>query len=112
MTGGTAVILGTVGPNFAAGMTGGMAFVYDPGETLPRDINADSVIFQRLASRHWESVLKVLIATHVAQTQSSYAAQMLREWDLHVGRFWQVCPKELLSRLAVPLSDETAVETA
>ena len=53
MTGGTAVILGPVGPNFAAGMTGGMAFIYDPAETLPRDINRDSVVFQRLASEHW-----------------------------------------------------------
>jgi glutamate synthase (NADPH/NADH) large chain len=112
MTGGTAVILGTVGPNFAAGMTGGMAFVYDPGDTLPRDINADSVVYQRLASRHWETVLKDLIGKHAEQTQSTYAGQMLREWDLHVGRFWQVCPKELLSRLSVPLDDETTAETA
>ncbi|MEM7173577.1 MAG: glutamate synthase large subunit, partial [Pseudomonadota bacterium] len=43
MTGGTAVVLGPVGANFAAGMSGGMAFVYDPDNTLPRDINADSV---------------------------------------------------------------------
>ena len=112
MTGGTAVILGTVGPNFAAGMTGGMAFVYDPSETLPRDINADSVVYQRLASRHWESVLKELIGEHAEQTQSAYAAQLLREWDLHVGRFWQICSKESLSRLAVPLSDKSAAETA
>jgi glutamate synthase (NADPH/NADH) large chain len=112
MTGGTAVILGPVGPNFAAGMTGGMAFVYDPNDTLPRDINADSVVFQRLASRHWESVLQDLIGEHAEQTQSTYAAQMLREWDLHVGRFWQICPKELIDRLSVPLSDESTAETA
>ncbi len=112
MTGGTAVILGPVGPNFAAGMTGGMAFVYDPNETLPRDINADSVVYRRLASRHWEAVLKDLIGEHADQTQSAYASQMLREWDLHVGRFWQICPRELLSRLDVPLGDESAVETA
>ena len=112
MTGGTAVILGPVGPNFAAGMTGGMAFVYDPNETLPRDVNDDSVVYQRLASRHWEAVVKDLIAQHAEQTQSSYAAQLLREWDLHVGRFWQVCPKELLTRLAAPLSEESTAETA
>ena len=112
MTGGTAVILGPVGPNFAAGMTGGMAFVYDPNETLPRDINDQSVVYQRLASRHWEAVLKDLIGEHADQTQSAYAAQMLREWDLHFGRFWQICPRELLNRLDMPLEDESVVETA
>ena len=112
MTGGTAVILGPVGPNFAAGMTGGMAFVYDPNETLPRDINDQSVVYQRLASSHWEAVLKDLIGEHAGQTQSAYAAQMLREWDLHVGRFWQICPRELLNRLDMPLEDESVVETA
>ena len=49
MTGGTAVILGAVGDNFGAGMTGGMAFVYDPDDTFQRAVNPDSVIWQRLA---------------------------------------------------------------
>ncbi len=112
MTGGTAVILGPVGPNFAAGMTGGMAFIYDPAETLPRDINRDSIVFQRLASEHWEAVLKDLVSDHAAFTQSAYALQLLREWDLHIGRFWQICPKEMVARLAEPLGGDAAEEIA
>ena len=54
MTGGTAVILGAVGENFGAGMTGGMAFVYDPAERFEQMVNADTVIWQQLRSRHWE----------------------------------------------------------
>src|SRR5271166_1676387 len=46
MTGGTAVILGSVGDNFAAGMTGGMAFVYDPHSLLPIHINEETVVYQ------------------------------------------------------------------
>ena len=47
MTGGNAIILGSVGNNFAAGMTGGMAFVYDKEGTLPVRINLDDVIYQQ-----------------------------------------------------------------
>ncbi|HSR70989.1 MAG TPA: glutamate synthase large subunit, partial [Kiloniellales bacterium] len=56
MTGGIAVILGPVGFNFAAGMTGGMAFVYDPEDRLSERINPTSVIYQRIETAHWEGV--------------------------------------------------------
>jgi glutamate synthase (NADPH/NADH) large chain len=112
MTGGTAVILGRIGANFAAGMTGGMAFVYDREDVLAASINPQTVVRQRLESRHWEDVLKELIAEHVRETQSGYAAQILREWDLQVGRFWQVCPKEMIARLEHPLSEGGERRTA
>ncbi|MGH7187251.1 MAG: glutamate synthase large subunit, partial [Pseudomonadota bacterium] len=105
MTGGTAIILGRVGDNFAAGMTGGMAFVYDEADDLPRCINPDSVVWQRLASAHWERRLKDLVAEHARETQSRFAARLLADWPLERGRFWQVAPKEMLARLEHPLSD-------
>ena len=105
MTGGTVAILGPVGDNFAAGMTGGMAFVYDPPELLPVHINDESVVYQRLASAHWEGVLKGLVQRHAAETQSAFAAGLLADWDLARQKFWQICPKEMLHRLAEPLSD-------
>jgi glutamate synthase (NADPH/NADH) large chain len=112
MTGGTAVILGPVGANFAAGMTGGMAFVYDPDNTLPQHINDETVVLQRLSSAHWEGVVKSLVAVHARETQSVYAARILREWDLRVGDIWQVCPREMIERLHHPLRDETDARTA
>jgi len=109
MTGGTAVILGAVGDNFAAGMTGGMAFVYDLADDFERRVNRDSVVFQRIASAHWEGVLRGLVERHVAETDSKWAAEILSNWDHALSRFWQVCPKEMLSRLAHPLTDAVAV---
>ena len=107
MTGGVAVVLGTPGANFGAGMTGGMAFVYDEAGLFPRHANPESIVWQRLASAHWEGVLRALIEEHVARTDSSWATAILHGWDRSRAHFWQVCPKEMISRLAHPLSDET-----
>ena len=109
MTGGTAVILGRIGDNFAAGMTGGMAFVYDPDEAFERHVNPDSVIWRRVTSPHWESVLRELVTEHAEETASKYASTMLSNWDLELPRFWQVCPKEMLSRLAHPIEPASSI---
>jgi glutamate synthase (NADPH/NADH) large chain len=108
MTGGTAVILGQVGDNFAAGMTGGMAFVLDREGRFGGAVNAESVVVQRLASPYWEGVLRSLIAEHAAETGSRFAADLLRDWELVRDEFWQVCPKEMVSRLSQPLQAEVA----
>jgi glutamate synthase (NADPH/NADH) large chain len=112
MTGGSAVILGEVGDNFAAGMTGGMAYVLDLEDRFEAAVNPESVVVQRLASPYWEGVLRSLIAEHAAETGSRFAADLLRDWDMVRGRFWQVCPREMISRLSHPLSAEPAAETA
>jgi glutamate synthase (NADPH) large chain len=108
MTGGTAVILGAVGDNFAAGMSGGMAFVYDAEGGFPARVNADSVVFQRLAAAYWEGVLKDLIVEHARETQSRFAARLINDWALERGHFWQIAPKEMLPFLTHPLSDAPA----
>ncbi len=108
MTGGVAVILGRIGDNFAAGMTGGMAFVYDPTNGFELRVNPDSVVWQRVDSAHWEGVLRALVQEHVAETQSRYAARLLNDWDMEVQKFWQVVPKEMLSRLEHPLGAAAA----
>jgi glutamate synthase (NADPH) large chain len=106
MTGGTVAILGSVGDNFAAGMTGGMAFVHDAEERFQLRVNPETVVWQRIETRHWEGVLKSLIEQHVRETQSRFAEQLLVNWDREVGRFWQVVPKEMLTRLPAPLKAE------
>jgi glutamate synthase (NADPH/NADH) large chain len=109
MTGGTAVILGSVGDNFGAGFTGGMAFVYDPEETFELRVNPDSVTWQRLASRHWEAELRALVDEHAAETNSRYAAMLLHDWDTEREKFWQVVPKEFVKYLAVPMDEPVAL---
>ena len=112
MTGGMVTILGSVGDNFAAGMTGGMAFIYDADNLLPVHINDESVVYQRLSSRHWEEVLKGMIADHVEHTQSPFAESLLANWSWEREHFYQVCPKEMINKLAQPLSDEMAQQSA
>ena len=93
MTGGTAVILGAVGVNFAAGMTGGMAFVYDPDDVFTLKVNPETVSWQRIDHPHWEAVLKALVEEHVAETKSPLGARLLNDWNREVERFWQVVPE-------------------
>ncbi|WND03464.1 glutamate synthase large subunit [Temperatibacter marinus] len=106
MTGGTAIILGDVGENFGAGMTGGMAFVLDQNGTFESRVNSESVVYQRLASQYWEEDLLSGIRAHVLETGSRWGATILANWEEMRGHVWQVCPKEMLSRLSEPLSDE------
>ncbi|HUC67112.1 MAG TPA: glutamate synthase large subunit [Stellaceae bacterium] len=104
MTGGTIVILGKVGDNFAAGMTGGMAFVYDAGDEFPARVNGESVIWQRVQTPYWEAMLRALVEEHALQSQSRFAQQLLLDWERELPRFWQVVPKEMLTRLPAPLA--------
>ncbi|HIP76899.1 MAG TPA: glutamate synthase large subunit, partial [Kiloniellaceae bacterium] len=108
MTGGVAVILGSVGANFAAGMSGGMAFIYDVDDLLPERINGESVIYQRIETDYWENALRELISEHWRETQSAFAQQLLVDWQHERNRFWQVVPKEMVNRLAHPVTREAA----
>ncbi|GGF08946.1 glutamate synthase [Aliidongia dinghuensis] len=104
MTGGVAVILGRVGENFGAGMTGGMAFVYDPQNRLSSLINPETIGLHRIETEHWATVLESLIRTHVTETQSRFAEQILNDWARELSHFWHVVPKEMLHRLEQPVS--------
>ena len=108
MTGGTAVILGRVGENFGAGMTGGMAFVLDEDKSFARHANPESIVWRRLGARYWESRLRALIAEHAIKTDSKWSNSILDDWDRWRDHFWQVVPKEMLTRLPHPLEDEEA----
>ncbi|MBI1340395.1 glutamate synthase large subunit [bacterium] len=108
MTGGTCVILGPVGENFGAGMTGGMAFVHDPNDRFSKMVNPDTVIWRPVANPHWEAVLKALIQEHATLTGSMHARSILDNWELELAAFVQVASKESLSRLEQPLELKAA----
>lgn len=112
MTGGTAVVLGSVGMNFGAGMTGGMGFVYDADDSFARRANPESIVWQRLASAHWEARLRALVGAHAEATDSKWSRGLLDDWDREIGKFWQVVPKEMLSRLPHPLDDSAELAAA
>ncbi|MEK9795409.1 MAG: glutamate synthase-related protein, partial [Alphaproteobacteria bacterium] len=106
MTGGEVVILGPVGDNFGAGMTGGVAFVYDRHDEFEERVNPDSIIWQRIGTGHWEEVLRGHIKEHVRETQSAYAGRILDNWDRERAKFWQIIPKDMLDKLDHPITDK------
>ncbi len=112
MTGGVAVVLGKTGQNFGAGMTGGMAFIYDEDDSFPANANPDSIVWQRLSSMHWEAVLKNLVSDHAEATDSKWSGGVIEDWERVRGKFWQVVPKEMLTRLAHPLDDSVEMVAA
>jgi glutamate synthase (NADPH/NADH) large chain len=108
MTNGTVVVLGKVGENFGAGMTGGMAFVLDEDDSFETLANPGTIQWTRFESTYWEMRCKALIAEHAEATDSKWAHSVLDDWDRWRGKIWQVCPLEMISRLEHPLSDAIA----
>uniref|UniRef100_A0A803MJ79 glutamate synthase (ferredoxin) n=1 Tax=Chenopodium quinoa TaxID=63459 RepID=A0A803MJ79_CHEQI len=92
MTGGCVVILGKVGRNVAAGMTGGLAYILDEDDTLIPKVNKEIVKIQRVTAPVGQMQLKSLIEAHVEKTGSSKGATILKDWDKYLPLFWQLVP--------------------
>lgn len=94
MTGGTVVVLGSTGRNFAAGMSGGLAYVLDRDNTFP--IHCNQSIVDLLPVEEPEDVqqLKALIEEHLKSTQSSVAKKVLDEWEETLPKFVKVYPTD------------------
>jgi glutamate synthase (NADPH/NADH) large chain len=107
MTGGRAVILGSIGRNFAAGMSGGIAYLWDADGLSRARINPGMVDIEELVEPDDIDELKSLIEAHVEATRSRRAARILAEWDEQVGHFIKVMPRDYKRALA-----ELAVEAA
>lgn len=92
MTGGTIVVLGKVGRNVGAGMTGGLGYFLDEDGSFPTRVNPEIVKVQRILSSAGELHLKTLIEAHVDRTGSVKAKQILMNWQEYLPKFWQVVP--------------------
>jgi len=93
MTGGTAVILGDVGTNFGAGMSGGIAFVYDPKKQFEKYKNTELTDYAAVDFDD-EDTLKQFVSEHYKKTKSKLAEQILQNWDKAFGDFIKVFPEE------------------
>jgi len=93
MTGGRVVVLGPTGRNFGAGMSGGLAFVYDPEDTFVRRLNFEMVDLDPLEPEDVEW-LRATLRTHQSETDSSVAARILARWHEEVRHFKKVFPKD------------------
>lgn len=92
MTGGTVVVLGAIGDNFGAGMTGGEAFVLDEAGDCGIRLNTDSVIDRPLTTSDAERRCYGLIERHLRETRSIKARRILSDWDAHRGLFRHIVP--------------------
>jgi len=100
MTGGRAVILGPTGRNLAAGMSGGVAYIYDPGDQLLRNCNLEMVQLEKVDATQDIAELKDLIAKHAKHTGSTVASGILQNWDDELPRFVKVMPIDYKRALA------------
>ncbi|WP_289007327.1 glutamate synthase large subunit [uncultured Parabacteroides sp.] len=94
MTGGTVVILGKTGRNFAAGMSGGIAYVLDEDGTFSGYCNKEIVLLEQLKEINDTMQLQKMILKHAEYTGSSIARRILADWDSYVKKFVKVIPKD------------------
>ena len=94
MTGGRVIVLGATGRNFAAGMSGGIAYVYDINGDFEQRCNQELVSLQRLSDPDEIEFVRNTIAKHVKNTESVYAEHILANFDDLLGRFIKVLPHD------------------
>ncbi|OFW40273.1 MAG: glutamate synthase subunit alpha [Acidobacteria bacterium RIFCSPLOWO2_12_FULL_67_14b] len=94
MTGGRVVVLGRTGRNFAAGMSGGVAYVFDPDEAFAENCNTQMVDLDRLDDEAEVDFVHELIARHVMLTGSAVGARVLEDWTSMQRRFVSVMPRD------------------
>jgi glutamate synthase (NADPH) large chain len=118
MTGGTVVVLGATGRNFAAGMSGGVAYVFDEHGDFASHCNTQMAALEQLDDQD-KATLKALIEQHEAATKSARATIMLINWKMYADRFVKVMPmdyKRVLQALerarAAGLSGDDALTAA
>jgi len=114
MTGGKVVVLGKTGRNFAAGMSGGIAYVYDPENKFSNGLcNTETIEFECISDED-ATELKAIIEKHVLYTKSKKGASLLADWNTSLANFVKVMPteyKRALERIATeePMFEELTI---
>jgi len=94
MTGGRVVILGSTGKNFAAGMSGGIAYVLDENSDLYRKLNKEMVSIDKITSKYDVLELKEMIKEHAAYTNSEKGKKILEHFEEYLPKFKKIIPKD------------------
>ncbi|MGH9086737.1 MAG: glutamate synthase-related protein, partial [Acidimicrobiales bacterium] len=114
MTGGTAIVLGPTGRNFGAGMSGGVAYVYDPDRNFGRRFNRGMVEAENLVAED-EEWLRSAVVQHEKETGSAVASRLLAGWERAVREFVKVMPRDyrrVLEATAKAKSEGRSVDEA
>ena len=110
MTGGTTIILGQIGDNFGAGMTGGMSFVYDSENNFENYVNPTSIIWQKIETKYWQNFLKNNLEEFLEETNSKITKKILDNFEKEILSFKQICPIEMLDKLDNPITLKNTVK--
>ncbi|MCQ2531671.1 MAG: glutamate synthase large subunit [Saccharofermentans sp.] len=94
MTGGRAVVLGPTGKNFAAGMSGGIAYVYDEHNLLYRNLNKEMVLMEKVENKTDIEELKTMLEKHVQYTGSQKASKILENYTENLSKFKKIIPED------------------
>ena len=94
MTGGRVIVLGPTGRNFAAGMSGGIAYVWDQKNLFKKNCNLEMVELEDLIDNLEIKDVKMLINEHVKRTKSKIGSYILKNWDFELNRFVKVMPTD------------------
>ena len=105
MTGGAVVILGPIGKNFAAGMSGGEAYLFDEQGLAERYVNLDGRRIEPVTGTRDRQLLRRMLENHVSHTGSTKATQLLDDWDEGVPRFVKVVPEAYAAAIARQLAN-------
>ena len=100
MTGGRVVILGDIGKNFGAGMSGGIAYIYDQKDKLKSRINTGMVDLDAIETQEDEIEVKTMIENYVKYTSSKEASEILANWEADKAKFIKVMPRDYKRVLA------------
>ncbi|UHA71955.1 glutamate synthase large subunit [Paenibacillus sp. 481] len=94
MTGGRVLVLGQTGRNFAAGMSGGIAYVLDTDRTFVQRCNLEMVLLEPIEDEQEEAAVKAMIEKHVQYTGSTHGERLLSNWETTLSQLVKVIPKD------------------
>ena len=106
MTGGEVVILGNIGDNFGAGMTGGSAFIYSDQKNLSEMMNKETIQSYQILDENWKKYLFKLLTNFSKETKSKRASFIIENFEQEISKFIHVVPNEVVDKLNYPVIEQ------
>ena len=106
MTGGEAMILGNIGDNFGAGMTGGSAFIYSDQKNILERMNKETIQAYQIKDDNWKKYIFNLLNDFVKQTKSKRAEYIVENFDQEINKFIHIVPDEVINKLSFPVIEQ------
>ena len=109
MTGGSAIILGNIGDNFGAGMTGGSAFIYSDQKNISDLMNMQTISLYEVDNQDWKNHLLDLLKDFYKETKSKRAEFIIENYDSEIKKFAHVVPDEVIDKLEFPVTKKSKI---